>query len=83
VVDVPVAVRVDRSADALREAVAAVGVGTLGTVLLGPLRIDSARARARRAAWGEELFETRVVADAGLAPLEAGPDLSGYLGGWA
>jgi GT2 family glycosyltransferase len=83
VVDVPVAVRVDRAADALREAVSAVGVGTLGTVLLGPLRIDSARARARRAAWGEELFETRVVADAGLTPLEAGPDLSGYLGGWA
>jgi GT2 family glycosyltransferase len=83
VVDVPVAVRADRVAGALREAVSTVGVGTLGTVLLGPVRIDSARARARRATWGEDLFETRVVADDSLVPLAADPDLSGYLGGWA
>lgn len=83
VVDVPEAVRFDRVADALREAVSSVGVGTLGTVLLGGVRIDSARARARRATWGKDLFETRVLADLGLTPLDAGPDLAGYLGGWA
>ena len=87
VVDVPRAVRVDRVADTLREAVATVGVGSLGTVLLGPaeapaVRVDSARARARRAAWGKDLFETRIHPDAGPAPLSAAPDLSGYLGGW-
>lgn len=88
VVDVPAAVRVDRVAQELREAAATVGVGTLGTVLLGAeeapaVRIDAARARARRAAWGEDLFETRVVKDADLDPLDAAPGLSGYLGGWA
>ena len=83
VIDVPAAVRVDRVAGALRDAVESVGVGTLGTVLLGPVRVDSARARARRAAWGADHFETRVVADAGLVPLTADPDLSGYLGGWS
>ena len=83
VIDVPVAVRVDGAAKALREAVSAVGAGTVGTVLLGPVRIDSARARARRATWGKDLFETRVAAAAGLIPLPADPDLSGYLGGWA
>jgi hypothetical protein len=88
VVDVPVAVRVDRAADVLREAVSTVGAGTLGTVLLGPadtpaIRIDSARARARRAVWGEDLFETRVVAGDGLTALDADPALAGYLGGWA
>ncbi|MGX6607343.1 glycosyltransferase family 2 protein [Micromonosporaceae bacterium Da 78-11] len=88
VVDVPVAVRVDHAAKAIREAVSTVGVGTLGTVLLGParapaVRIDSARARARRTRWGKDLFETTVVADAGAIPLDAAPDLSGYLGGWA
>jgi GT2 family glycosyltransferase len=83
VVEVPVAVRADRAAKALRDAVSAVGVGTLGTVLLGPVRVDSARARARRATWGAELFETHVVADESLAPLGADPGLSGYLGGWA
>ena len=86
VIDVPVAVRADRVADLLREAVSTVGAGTLGTVLLGParapaVRIDSARARARRAAWGKDLFETRV--HAGPAPLGADTGLAGYLGGWA
>ncbi|GAA0553475.1 hypothetical protein GCM10010172_40010 [Paractinoplanes ferrugineus] len=88
VVDVPVAVRADRVADRLREAVSTVGVGTLGTVLFGQsrvpaIRVDSARARARRAVWGAELFETRVHADAGPEALGADPDLAGYLGGWA
>jgi GT2 family glycosyltransferase len=88
VVDVPAAVRADRVADILREAVSTVGVGTLGTVLLGPprepaIRIESARARARRSTWGRDLFETRVHADAGPAPLGADCGLAGYLGGWA
>ncbi|WP_305783782.1 glycosyltransferase family 2 protein [Symbioplanes lichenis] len=83
VVDVPVAVRADGVAKELQDAVASVGVGTLGTAVLGDIRIDSARARARRATWGEELFETRVYADPGLAPLGADPGLAGYLGGWA
>ena len=88
VVDVPVAIRADRVADALRDAVSAVGVGALGTVLFGPeetpvIRVDSARARARRARWGKDLFDTRVVAAAGLAPLDADPQLAGYLGGWS
>ena len=88
VVDVPVAIRADRVADVLREAVSTVGVGTLGTVLLGPARspavtIGSARARARQATWGEELFETRVDADTALPPLDADPGLAGYLGGWS
>jgi hypothetical protein len=57
-------------------------------VLLGPaeapaIRIDSTRARCRRAAWGEDLFETRVVPDAEVAALDADPGLAGYLGGWA
>lgn len=87
-VDVPVAVRADRVAEALREAVSAVGVGTLGTVLFGPsgeplIRVDSARARARRATWGRDLFETRAGTDAGLAPLGTDPGLAGYLGGWS
>ncbi|GAB2615071.1 hypothetical protein Aab01nite_27290 [Paractinoplanes abujensis] len=81
-VDVPQAVRVDRAAKELREAVDSVGVGTLGTVLLGPVRIDSARARARRTVWGKELFETRAVSSALAAPLGADPGLAGYLGGW-
>jgi GT2 family glycosyltransferase len=81
VVDVPVAIRADGVADLLREAVSTVGVGSLGTVLLGGVRIDSARARARRAVWGEELFETR--GHTGPAPLGADPGLAGYLGGWA
>jgi hypothetical protein len=59
-----------------------------GHVLLGPaeapaIRIDSTRARCRRAAWGEDLFETRVVPDAEVAALDADPGLAGYLGGWA
>ncbi|MFI5934208.1 glycosyltransferase family 2 protein [Actinoplanes sp. NPDC051494] len=88
VVEVPDAVRVDRVADLLREAVSTVGAGGLGTVLLGPpeapvLRIDSARARARRQRWGTELFETRVHAVDGLTPLGADPGLAGYLGGWS
>ncbi|MCO8271629.1 glycosyltransferase [Actinoplanes sp. TRM 88003] len=83
VIDVPSAVRVDPVAKELREAVATVGVGTLGTVLLGPLRIDSARARSRRTTWGFELFETRVHPDAALTPLAADPGLAGYLGGWS
>ncbi|GAA2712773.1 glycosyltransferase [Actinoplanes palleronii] len=88
VIDVPAAVRADRVADLLRDAVSAVGVGTLGTVLLGPspapaIRVDSARARARRDTWGEEMFETHVHADAGPAVLDADPGLAGYLGGWA
>lgn len=88
VVDVPAAIRADTVPDVIREAVSAVGVGTLGTVLLGPsrapaMRIDSARARARRETWGEELFETRVHADICPAPLDADPGLSGYLGGWS
>ncbi len=88
VVDVPAAVRVDHVADVLREAVSSVGVGALGTVLFGPetaplIRIDSARARARRATWGKDLFETRVLADPGLTALGADPELAGYLGGWA
>ncbi|AGL16572.1 glycosyltransferase [Actinoplanes sp. N902-109] len=82
VVDVPVAVRADVVAKDLQEAVASVGVGTLGTVLLGDVRIDSARARARRATWGRELFETRVH-PAGPAALGADPGLAGYLGGWS
>jgi GT2 family glycosyltransferase len=88
IVDVPAAVRVDQVSGLLREAVSAVGVGTLGTVLLGSadapaIRIDSARARARRATWGRDLFETRVHPDAGPAPLDADCGLAGYLGGWA
>jgi hypothetical protein len=88
VVDVPVAVRADRAAQALREAVSTVGRATLGTVLFGPseeplIRVDSARARARRATWGQDLFETRVAGDAGLAALGADPGLAGYLGGWS
>jgi GT2 family glycosyltransferase len=88
VVDVPAAVRADRNPGLLREAVSTVGAGALGTVLLGPagapaIRVDSARARARRATWGRELFETRVHADAGLTPLGADCGLAGYLGGWA
>jgi hypothetical protein len=84
VIDLPVAIRVDGIADALREAVSAVGVGILGTVLLGTaVRIDSARARARRETWGEELFETRVDDNAGVTPLGADPRLAGYLGGWS
>ena len=75
VIDVPVAVRVDRVADALRDAVSTVGVGTVGTVLLGPaetalVRIDSARARARRAVWGSDLFETRVDTHADVVALD-------------
>lgn len=88
VVDVPVAVRVDRAVKVLRDAVSTVGTGTLGTVLLGPaeapaIRIDSTRARCRRAAWGEDMFATRVDPDAEVAPLDADPGLAGYLGGWA
>ncbi len=88
VVDVPVAIRADRVADVLREAVSTVGVGPLGTVVLGPARtpavtIGSARARARQATWGQDLFETRVEQDAVLTPLDADPGLAGYLGGWA
>ncbi|WP_236031028.1 glycosyltransferase family 2 protein [Paractinoplanes lichenicola] len=83
VVDVPEAVRADRTGKELREAVESVGVGTLGTVLLGPIRIDSARARARRATWGKDLFETRVSTDAEIVALDADPGLAGYLGGWA
>ncbi|GIF23132.1 GT2 family glycosyltransferase [Actinoplanes tereljensis] len=88
VVDVPVAVRADRVSDLLRQAVSTVGVGTLGSVLLGPpeapaIRIDSARARARRATWGQDQFETRVHPDADPDPLDADPGLAGYLGGWA
>lgn len=87
VIDVPMALRVDRVADTLQEAVSTVGVGTLGTVLLGSahapaVRIDSARAAARRATWGRDFFETRVLEDAGLTPLGADPRLAGYLGGW-
>jgi hypothetical protein len=118
VIDVPIAVRFDRAADALRDAVSRVGIGTLGTVLLGPVlpgttlpgttlpgttlpgtvlpgtvlpgpdetaavRVDSARARARRATWGEELFETQARTDPTLIPLDADPGLAGYLGGWS
>ena len=88
VIDVPVAVRVDDVAQVLREAVSTVGVGELGTVLLGPeeaptVRIDSARARARRTRWTADLFETRVRKDIELTPLEADPGLAGYLGGWS
>lgn len=87
VIDVPAAVRVDRAAETLRKAVSAVGVGTLGTVLLGPagvplVRVDSARARARRTTWGEDLFDTHVDTGADLPRLGADPDLAGYLGGW-
>ena len=83
VVDVPVAVRADRAAKDLREAVETVGAGTLGTVLLGPVRVDSARARARRRTWGTDHFETRVHADPDLVVLDADPGLAGYLGGWS
>ncbi|WP_067499082.1 glycosyltransferase family 2 protein [Actinoplanes sp. TFC3] len=82
-IEVPSAVRVDAVAKELQEAVATVGTGTLGTVMLGEMRIDSARARARRAIWGKELFETRAHTEAGLVPLDADPGLAGYLGGWA
>ena len=63
-------------------------VGTLGTVLLGPgrapaVRVESARARARRATWGTDRFETRVHEDAGPPPLDADPGPAGYLGGWS
>ncbi|GAA2533149.1 hypothetical protein Ahu01nite_097310 [Winogradskya humida] len=84
VVDLPAAIRVDSIADALRDAVSAAGVGTLGTVLLGPaVRIDSARARARRATWGQDMFETHADDNAGVTPLDADPGLAGYLGGWS
>jgi GT2 family glycosyltransferase len=87
-IDVPAAIRVDGVSKLLHDAVSSVGVGTLGTVLLGPeeapaVRIDSARARARRATWGTGHFETRVHEDAGPAPLDADPGLAGYLGGWS
>ncbi|AGZ42937.1 glycosyltransferase family 2 protein [Actinoplanes friuliensis] len=88
VIDVPAAVRADRAADLLRDAVSTVGAGAVGTVLLGPaeaplLRVDSARAAARRAAWGKDVFETTVLPDADLTVLGADPGLAGYLGGWA
>ncbi|MEV4352584.1 glycosyltransferase [Actinoplanes sp. NPDC049596] len=88
VIDVPSAIRADSVADLLREAVATVSAGTLGTVLFGPseapaVRVDSSRARARRSTWGQDLFETRVHPDAGPAPLDADPGLAGYLGGWS
>jgi GT2 family glycosyltransferase len=87
VVDVPAAVRVDSSAKDLRDAVSALGVGTLGTVLLGQpdspaVRVESVRARHRRAVWGQDLFETQVRDGAGLDPLGADPELAAYLGGW-
>ncbi|GAA2555318.1 hypothetical protein GCM10010435_27370 [Winogradskya consettensis] len=83
VVDLPAAIRVDSIADALREAVSAVGIGILGAVLLGrAVRIDSARARSRRATWGKDLFETRVDAT-DITALDADPGLAGYLGGWS
>jgi hypothetical protein len=83
VIEVPDAVRVDRAAKALPEAVSTVGVGTLGTVLFPLIRVDSARARARRATWGADLFETQVLAEADLDLLDADPGLAGYLGGWS
>ncbi|MBM2620343.1 glycosyltransferase [Actinoplanes sp. LDG1-06] len=83
IIDVPEAVRADRTAKELKEAVATVGVGTLGTVELGPLRIDSSRALARRTTWGRDFFETNVHTDVDLVPLDADPGLAGYLGGWS
>jgi len=87
VVFVPAAVRVDHAADHLRKAVSEVGVGVLGTVLLGSDRspaitVDSVRARRRRATWGADLFETHTRPVADLTPLEADPGLAAYLGGW-
>jgi len=92
-VTLPAPVRV-RDAGPLVEAVASVGVGTLGTVEVADgtgggggealvLRIRSSRAEARARLHGtEEHFETRRGPAAWCERVEGEPSLAAYLGGW-
>lgn len=70
--------------DMVRDAVAAVGVGDLGAVLLGDhVQVSAVRAQARDRRWGRETgWRTERRAADGIRALDAEPDLSGYLGGW-